>query len=83
MRTGRFGLMPIGSANVATWWKAVALLLATQAAIADVELLTAGRGRQAIQCQIILNATTSLPFPLSNITNTFKRSLKSPWIPVI
>ena len=22
MQTGRFGLLPVGSANVATWWKA-------------------------------------------------------------
>ena len=36
--------------NNRNWWKAVGLLLTTQAAIADVELLAAGRGRQAIQC---------------------------------
>jgi len=53
MPTGRFGLMPLGSANIASWWLAVGLLLTTQAAMADVELLSAERGRQAIQCRII------------------------------
>jgi hypothetical protein len=46
-------LLIFASTNVWDRWKAVGLLLTTQAAIADVELLTAGRGRQAIRCQVI------------------------------
>ncbi len=59
MQTGRFGLMPISSANVATWWKAVRRLLGRQIVLADVARcgcafrkefilrIEAGRGRVA------------------------------------